>query len=248
MNQYIQKDHPVNEKLKKKDFYQKQNNENCLLAKRLFDIVVSFIIIVFVLSWLIPILAILILIDSKGPVFFTQKRVGANGKMFKCFKLRSMWINDQANTKQARVDDPRITLFGKFLRNSCMDELPQFVNVLIGQMSIVGPRPHMISDHEKFSRVIPNYDLRHILKPGITGMAQVKGFRGETNCFHDVSHRYKWDLFYVRNTSFILDLKIIHRTSVQTMSALIKPPETETKNVRDKPVTKGVSLKLIPGN
>jgi putative colanic acid biosynthesis UDP-glucose lipid carrier transferase len=106
----------------------------------------------------------------------------------------------------------------------------------------------MISDHEKFSRVIPNYDLRHILKPGITGMAQVKGFRGETNCFHDVSHRYKWDLFYVRNTSFILDLKIIHRTSVQTMSALIKPPETETKNVRDKPVTKGVSLKLIPGN
>ncbi len=248
MNQYIQKDYTSNEKLKKKDPYKKQSSENCLLAKRVFDIVVSFIVIVFILSWLIPILAILIIIDSRGPVFFTQKRVGANGKMFKCYKLRSMWTNDQANSKQAQANDPRITLFGNFLRKSCMDELPQFVNVLIGQMSIVGPRPHMISDCEKFSKVIPNYDLRHVLKPGITGMAQIKGFRGETNCFYDVSHRYKWDLFYVKNTSFILDLKIIHKTSLQTMSALIKSPESGSRNIINKTIPEEVSLTLIPSN
>jgi len=159
-----------------------------------------------------------------------------------------MWTNDQANSKQAQADDPRITLFGNFLRKSCMDELPQFVNVLIGQMSIVGPRPHMISDCEKFSRVIPNYDLRHVLKPGITGMAQIKGFRGETNCFYDVSHRYRWDLFYVKNTSFILDLKIIHKTSLQTISALIKSPESGSRNIINKTIPKEVSLTLIPSN
>jgi putative colanic acid biosynthesis UDP-glucose lipid carrier transferase len=159
-----------------------------------------------------------------------------------------MWTNDQANSKQAQANDPRITLFGNFLRKSCMDELPQFVNVLIGQMSIVGPRPHMISDCEKFSRVIPNYDLRHVLKPGITGMAQIKGFRGETNCFYDVSHRYKWDLFYVKNTSFILDLKIIHKTSLQTMSALIKSPESGSRNIINKTIPEEISLTLIPSN
>lgn len=147
--------------------------------KRCFDIVFSLLAILFILSWLLPILAILIKMTSRGPVFFIQKRVGAFGKTFNCLKLRTMVVNAQANIQQAQVNDPRITPFGKFLRLSCLDELPQFFNVLLGDMSIVGPRPHMIRDCKEFSKLIRNYNSRSLVKPGITGMAQVKGYRGK---------------------------------------------------------------------
>ena len=192
-----------------------------LIAKRLFDLVFSLLVVIFLLSWLLPILALLIKITSKGPVFFIQKRTGANGQPFNCIKLRSMVVNKQANFVQAKSDDPRITKIGKFLRLTCMDELPQFINVLIGNMSIVGPRPHMISDCEKFSNVVQNYHARYQVKPGITGIAQVKGYRGATNDYFDIFHRYKWDMFYVRNLSIKLDIQILKLTISNTFLNII---------------------------
>jgi putative colanic acid biosynthesis UDP-glucose lipid carrier transferase len=185
--------------------------------KRGFDIFVSLLVVTFILSWLLPILAILIKLDSRGPVFFIQKRVGAFGKIFYCFKLRTMVVNEQANIEQAQTNDPRITRFGKFLRLSCLDELPQFLNVLIGDMSIVGPRPHMIKDCKEFSKLVKQYNTRNLVKPGITGMAQVKGYRGKTRDFFDVAHRYKWDMFYVKNRSFYLDMRIMGLTIASTL-------------------------------
>jgi putative colanic acid biosynthesis UDP-glucose lipid carrier transferase len=132
-----------------------------------------------------------------------------------------MYVNDQANCQQARTNDSRITRIGHFLRNSCLDELPQFFNVFIGQMSIVGPRPHMLKDCEDFASLVKNYNLRHLVKPGITGMAQVKGYRGETKDFFDVAHRYKWDIFYVKNSSLILDIKIVQQTYTQTIATIL---------------------------
>jgi len=188
--------------------------------KRVFDIVASFFILTLLLSWLLPILAIFILLDSKGPVFFIQKRVGVGGRIFNCIKLRTMYVNRFANVQQAQANDPRITPFGKFLRLSCLDELPQFLNVLIGDMSIVGPRPHMLKDCKEFSAVIKNYNNRCLIKPGITGMAQVKGYRGNTIDFFDVSHRYKWDMFYIRNCSMRLDMQILKLTIRYTLSTI----------------------------
>ncbi|MEJ7736752.1 MAG: sugar transferase [Chitinophagaceae bacterium] len=204
----------------------RQTSNNGIPYKRVFDVVVSFLVIVFILSWLIPLLAILIKLDSKGPVFFIQKRIGGMSKIFNCLKLRTMVVNEIANSCQAQENDPRITLFGKLLRRTCLDELPQFFNVLIGEMSIVGPRPHMIKDCEDFIKVVPSYELRHAVKPGITGMAQVKGYRGQTNSFYDVFHRYQWDIFYVRNACFALDMKIIYKTLVQILSSFTKTAKT----------------------
>lgn len=189
-------------------------------SKRVFDIIVSVLAIFFILSWLLPILAILIKLDSKGPVFFIQKRVGAFGKVFQCIKLRTMVVNDEANICQAMANDPRITKFGKFLRLSSIDELPQFFNVLMGDMSVVGPRPHMISDSKEFAKVVRFYKNRYLVKPGITGMAQVRGYRGNTKSFFDVSHRCKWDLFYVKNRSFSLDLNILRLTVKSVISTV----------------------------
>jgi len=193
-----------------------------LIMKRLFDIFLSALVCITLLWWLLPVVALLIKLDSSGPVFFIQQRVGLRGKMFGCIKLRSMVVNKDADKKQACKNDPRITSFGKFLRLSCIDELPQFINVLLGHMSIVGPRPHMLSDCEDFSAQIDNYDLRHSMRPGITGMAQVKGYRGKTNSFFDVFHRYQWDAFYVRRANFYLDMRLIYRTFTQTLEAIAK--------------------------
>jgi putative colanic acid biosynthesis UDP-glucose lipid carrier transferase len=131
-----------------------------------------------------------------------------------------MIVNKEANCQQASLNDPRITSFGNFLRISCLDELPQFFNVLMGQMSVVGPRPHMVKDCSQFSDAIENYNLRNKVKPGITGMAQVKGYRGHTVNFYDMFHRYKWDIFYIRNLSFNLDMKIIRLTITSTFKAV----------------------------
>lgn len=191
-----------------------------LTCKRIMDVIVSLFTIVFILSWLIPILAIVIKLDSNGPVFFVQRRVGFLGKTFRCFKLRTMVVNNISDEQQATSDDPRITRLGKFLRITSLDELPQFFNVLIGDMSIVGPRPHMHTDNAHFRKMVANYRLRYFVKPGITGMAQVRGYRGPTDTFYSIFHRYQWDAFYVRNASPSLDFRIMRITAKQILQSI----------------------------
>lgn len=183
-------------------------------AKRLFDIVFSSMVIVFVISWLFPILFVLIKLNSKGPVFFYQKRTGINNKTFKCIKLRSMSLSADADIKQASINDSRITTIGRFLRKSNLDEFPQFFNVLFGQMSIVGPRPHMLKHTEQYAKLIDYYKARHYVKPGITGWAQVNGFRGETDELWKMEKRVEYDMNYLKNWTFWLDLRIIVNTVI----------------------------------
>jgi putative colanic acid biosynthesis UDP-glucose lipid carrier transferase len=194
--------------------------QSYLLAKRVFDIAVSMFALIFIFSWLFPLLFVMIKLDSRGPVFFIQKRVGFLGRSFPCLKFRTMHVNEEADTRQATERDPRITRVGKFLRLSNLDELPQFLNVLAGHMSIVGPRPHMYKDCISFSRVVDSYKFRNLMKPGITGLAQVKGYRGPAQSFDQIFRRYQWDAFYIRNAGFWLDLRIVHRTAMQTLSCL----------------------------
>ena len=182
------------------------------ILKRSFDLAFSFIVTVVVLSWLIPIIGALIKIDSKGPVFFRQKRSGKNNVDFFCYKFRTMYVNKDSDSKQASKNDNRITRIGKFLRRSNIDELPQFFNVLIGNMSIVGPRPHMLKHTEEYSQIIEKYMVRHFVKPGITGLAQIKGYRGETKDPILMKNRTKIDRFYIENWSFVFDIKIIFIT------------------------------------
>src|SRR5258705_4443522 len=150
------------------------------VLKRIIDIIFATLMIIFILSWLIPILAVLIKLDSKGPVFFLQKRNKRNGKIFLCLKFRSMIVNQDADLVPAAVNDPRITRIGKFLRRNYLDEFPQFLNVLWGDMSVVGPRPHMISENLRYDELVEHYDYRNKVKPGITGLAQVMGYVGLT--------------------------------------------------------------------
>ena len=211
-----------------------QQRKHFLIWKRVIDIIFSSLIIVFLLSWLFPIIALLIKLTSRGPVFFIQKRVGFLGKSFKCIKFRTMVINEEANTRQAVENDPRITNFGRFLRLSNIDELPQFFNVLLGEMSIVGPRPHMHRDCNDFSKVIASYKFRSIAKPGITGLAQVKGCRGPVKDVECIFRRYQWDSFYVRNQDYKLDTRIIGLTIICTLKTIfsvifLTPKEQEDK-------------------
>lgn len=193
-----------------------------MIAKRLLDILFSLLIVLLILSWLMPILAILIKIDSRGPIFFKQKRTGYKGKTFNCFKLRTMQVNKEANDLQASIGDPRITKMGKFLRVSNLDELPQFVNVLIGDMSIVGPRPHMLKDSETFSEIFPGYYNRYLVEPGITGLAQINGFRGPTLNTRSLYKRLQWDLYYVEHATFGMDIRIILLTALETLREALK--------------------------
>ena len=202
-----------------------------LLLKRVFDVLFSLLTIIFLLSWLIPLLAIIIKLDSPGPVFFIQKRIGFLGKTFRCIKFRTMVVNHLSDHQQALSNDPRITRLGKFLRITSLDELPQFFNVLLGDMTIVGPRPHMHTDNENFNRIVSNYQLRYYAKPGITGMAQVKGYRGPVKDFYSIFHRYQWDAFYVRNASFVLDFKIIHFTVIQVVKSIFTFKSDSKKEV-----------------
>ena len=180
--------------------------------KRLFDIIFSILVIILILSWLIPIIAIVIKLNSKGPVFFTQIRNGINYKEFNCFKFRSMVTNDNANVLQATRNDTRVTSVGKFIRKTSIDELPQFFNVLIGDMSVVGPRPHMTMENDKYFKTVDKFMIRHNIKPGITGLAQVSGFRGEVETTFDIVNRLKFDIYYMENWSLLLDIKIILKT------------------------------------
>lgn len=187
-------------------------NELNAAAKRVFDLTFSFIVLVGVCSWLFPLIALGIRLDSRGPILFTQKRSGRAGKDFWCFKFRTMCVNDEADTKQATKNDVRITRFGRFLRETNLDELPQFFNVWLGDMSVVGPRPHMIKHTEEYSKTISNYMLRHLIKPGVTGLAQAKGYRGETNDSFSMRNRIRVDILYIERWSFLLDIKVIGLT------------------------------------
>lgn len=182
------------------------------LFKRGFDLIFSSIIIILILSWLTPLLFFIdILTDRKG-VFFRQKRTSSNGHIFTIIKFRSMTINGDADIKKAIQSDERITLIGKFLRKSSLDELPQFFNVFLGQMSVVGPRPHMLVHTEQYSKLVSHFMLRHTVQPGITGLAQIHGFRGEIKKLSDIQKRVEMDVQYIENWSFAIDMKIIFLT------------------------------------
>ena len=180
--------------------------------KRTFDIVFSLLVIVLLLSWLTPLLALLIKLESKGPVFFRQKRNGIDNREFYCYKFRSMTPNQDADTNSATKNDMRVTRVGKFIRRTSIDELPQFYNVFFGSMSVVGPRPHMVKHTTEFADRIDKFMVRHFVKPGITGLAQVRGYRGEIETDADIQNRIKFDIFYIENWSMFLDLKIIVQT------------------------------------
>ncbi|MGO3706425.1 MAG: undecaprenyl-phosphate glucose phosphotransferase [Mesonia hippocampi] len=180
--------------------------------KRAFDLALSTFVIVFILSWLTPILAIFIKLESKGPVFFRQKRNGLDYQEFFCYKYRSMQDNPEANLIQATKNDTRVTKVGKILRKTSMDELPQFINVFLGNMSVVGPRPHMVSHTHMYANRIDKFMVRHFIKPGITGLAQTSGYRGEVETDHDIISRVRYDIFYLENWSLLLDIKIIFQT------------------------------------
>jgi exopolysaccharide biosynthesis polyprenyl glycosylphosphotransferase len=180
--------------------------------KRSFDFLFSLFVTIFLLSWLIPIVAIIIKLESKGPVFFIQKRSGLKNNAFGCIKFRSMTVNEIADVQIAKKNDARVTKFGAFMRKTSIDELPQFLNVLVGNMSIVGPRPHMLSQTEQYSKITKKYMTRHIVKPGITGWAQVMGARGEIFSDRDMQKRIEKDIWYIQHWSFFLDIKIIFLT------------------------------------
>jgi putative colanic acid biosynthesis UDP-glucose lipid carrier transferase len=182
------------------------------LAKRLFDLIFSGLVLLLVFPWIYILVAIFIKIQSPGPVFFKQERTGLDGKVFKCFKFRSMKVNKDADKIQATKDDPRKFPFGNLMRKTNIDELPQFINVFLGDMSVVGPRPHMLKHTEEYSKLINRFMVRHLAKPGITGLAQVSGFRGETKYIDQMEGRVKKDIEYIENWTFWLDIKIIIKT------------------------------------
>jgi putative colanic acid biosynthesis UDP-glucose lipid carrier transferase len=181
-------------------------------VKRIFDIVFSLFICVFLLSWLWPILWVLVKLESKGPLLFKQKREGIHVEKFVCYKFRSMKMNNLSHQVHATKNDNRVTKMGAFLRKTSMDELPQFINVLFGDMSVVGPRPHLESLSLEYQKDVKDYLKRHIVKPGITGLAQVSGCRGEIKNKIDIKNRVRFDIFYIENWSFFFDIKIILQT------------------------------------
>lgn len=182
------------------------------VKKRVFDVLFSLIVIIFVLSWVTPIVFIITELTMPGPLFFRQKRTGLENKEFWCLKFRSMRVNDQSDTLQATRHDPRTTRWGAIMRHLDIDELPQFINVLMGDMSVVGPRPHMLLHTEEYSQLIPKYMVRHFAKPGITGWAQVTGSRGETSELWQMEKRVKKDIWYIEHWSMWLDMMIIGLT------------------------------------
>tara|TARA_Y100001968_G_scaffold77176_1_gene68536 strand:- start:2016 stop:3374 length:1359 start_codon:yes stop_codon:yes gene_type:complete len=194
------------------------SNDLNTILKRTFDVIFSLFVIIFLLSWITPIIALIIKIESRGPVFFKQTRNGIKFREFICYKFRSMIENNDADIQQATKNDKRVTKIGKILRKTSLDELPQFFNVLIGNMSVVGPRPHMIKENERYSKSVDKFMVRHFVKPGITGLAQVKGFRGEVETDEDIINRVKYDIYYLENWSLILDLNIVFLTTINFLT------------------------------
>lgn len=184
------------------------------VLKKVFDIVFSGLVILLIFPWLFPIIMIIIKLESPGPIFFKQERAGRDNRSFMCLKFRSMHVNGLAHNKQAEKGDSRITKFGAFIRKTSIDELPQFFNVFLGDMSVVGPRPHMVNLAKEYSDLISNYLVRQYAKPGITGWAQVNGYRGETKVLSDMENRVEYDIWYIENWSFLLDIKIVVKTII----------------------------------
>jgi putative colanic acid biosynthesis UDP-glucose lipid carrier transferase len=180
--------------------------------KRILDISISLLVVLFVLSWLIPIIGLLIFIESRGPIFFKQIRTGKNNQPFHCLKFRSMRPNKDADAVQATKNDQRVTRIGRILRKTSLDEFPQFINVLKGEMSLVGPRPHMVKHTDDYSKIVEQYMIRHFVKPGITGWAQVNGYRGEITEPKQIKLRVQNDLWYLENWNIWLDIRIMFMT------------------------------------
>lgn len=181
-----------------------------LKVKRAFDVIFSLAFIVFIMPWLFPLIALIIKIDSSGPILYKQLRHGRGNKTFRCYKFRTMIKTRKSGAIRSLKNDVQVTRVGKFLRKSSLDEIPQFFNVLVGEMSVIGPRPHAVPMNYMFSTDIDNYMFRHSVKPGISGLAQTKGFRGEILSFYDIYGRIKLDHFYIKNWSLIFDLKILY--------------------------------------
>lgn len=194
------------------------NSSTNRTIKRCFDIVFSLLVIVFILSWLIPVLYILIKLESPGPLIYSHRRNGINYKEFVCYKFRSM-KHDAHSDHEVKKKDDRVTRIGSFMRRTSIDELPQFFNVLFGDMSVVGPRPHMLKYTKDYAKKIDKYNFvfRHSVQPGITGMAQVSGYRGEVENDDDIINRIKYDIFYIENWSLLLDVKIIFETIINVI-------------------------------
>ena len=190
--------------------------------KRSFDVLFSLIMLLFVLSWLYPIIALIIFLESRGPILFKQYRNGKNNEVFRCLKFRTMYLNEEADQKWAIKNDHRVTYFGAILRRTSLDELPQLINVLIGDMTIVGPRPLPVKLNEQYINQIKSYSQRHTFKPGITGLAQALGHRGEIKDLREIKNRVTLDRFYLNNWSVYLDVKIIFITFFE----LIKGQDT----------------------
>jgi putative colanic acid biosynthesis UDP-glucose lipid carrier transferase len=182
------------------------------IIKRAFDLMVSIVMLCSFFPIICLIVGIFIKLTSPGPIFFVQKRTGKDGKDFNCYKFRSMVVNQDADKIQATANDPRKTPLGNFIRNTSIDEIPQLINVFLGDMSLIGPRPHMVKHTEMYSKLIDNYMDRHAVKPGITGWAQVTGLRGETKELSQMENRVKADIWYIQNWSFLLDMKILIKT------------------------------------
>lgn len=191
--------------------------------KRFLDFFLSLFILTFILSWLFPIITILIKFNSKGPIFYLQQRVGLNNEIFKCYKFRTMYVSPIIKDfMPASTEDARVTKVGKFLRKLNLDEFPQFINVFLGEMSIVGPRPHAVAFQDEYSKFIPSIYKRQFVKPGITGLAQVNGYRGdhldEAMNRIRLKRRIASDIIYIKKWSILLDFKIIIKTVLQMLT------------------------------
>jgi len=210
------------------NYYFPLSNRFNYYLKTSFDFIVSLILIITVLSWLIPVISLLIRLDSKGPVFFVQKRRKNTKQLFTCIKFRTMFINDEADLKAALVDDSRVTRIGKFLRHYHLDELPQLFNVLLGDMSIIGPRPYMIAEDDRYESVIEEYDLRYKVKPGITGLAQSLGEFGFTEDIQQMKDRVLLDILYAKKWSVWMDIKIVGRTFFEVLGFKFKSQSAQS--------------------
>jgi len=211
-------------------------------AKRFADLSVAALIVAFVLVWLVPLLALMIKFDSPGPVFFRQRRSGRGRKLFVCYKFRTMKYAPGERFVQATGDDPRVTRLGRFLRNTSLDELPQFFNVIEGTMSIVGPRPHVPDLDERFGSVVPGYFERNDVKPGVTGLAQIRGCRGETRTIDDMADRIHLDRVYARRWSLWLDFKIV----VWTAQDVLMHVTNNLRRPKTGSVLKVTALRVLP--
>ncbi len=182
------------------------------IRRRIFDVVISSLVCIFILTWMVPLVGLAILLESRGPIFFRQARSGKNNQSFPCLKFRSMVSSPNADMTQATRNDSRVTKVGAFLRRTSLDEFPQFINVLKGDMSIVGPRPHMLKHTSDYSEVVDQFMIRQFVKPGITGWAQVNGYRGETRELRQMEKRIEHDIWYLENWSLWLDVRIVFMT------------------------------------